>query len=70
MPENIYMRMPLEQVKHDACVGVFAARTAWRARDPKSAATALGNVIEPGQLVLKHERQEAGRTRQIVAVNP
>jgi len=47
--DNPYLRMPLNQVKADAIHGVSLARMAWRQRDPKEAAKALGFVTEPQQ---------------------
>ena len=52
---NIYLRMPLAQVRADALNGVIAARQGWRLRDPEGAARVLGRVVEPGR-----ERERIG----------
>lgn len=54
--DNIYLRMPLAQVKADAIHGVSAAREALRQRDP-AAARAMGLGIEATE---QRARIEAG----------
>jgi hypothetical protein len=46
-PENIYLRMPIEQVRSDARNGVSLAREAWHIREPDLAEKELGRVVEP-----------------------
>jgi hypothetical protein len=44
---NIYLRVPLNQVKADALAGVSLACEAWRIRQPGESAKELGHVVEP-----------------------
>lgn len=45
---NIYLRMPIEQVRRDAKEGISLAVSAWRKREPDVADRFLGKVVEPG----------------------
>jgi len=46
---NLYMKMPLDRVRHDALEGVSLARIAWRIRQPVEAGRVLGFVVEPSE---------------------
>jgi hypothetical protein len=61
MSENIYLRMPLAQVRSDAIHGVSLAIEAWRTRDPAAAARELHPTIEPGR-----EREQLELRRRIL----